>query len=221
MAQFTPNTGTLLDAGNDIGTTNSGLSTQIIIKVGSTAVGALQRLSVAQARPLERIKEIGTDGVIEIVPNGPTTFELTATRIVFDQIRLPEAFLRGFRFINAQRIPFDIEVLDLSGIKTVGALNLTTPSGTDGIVSMTYKNCWFASYTTPYAADTYLISEEATIWCETAYVTDPKTSPNYDANGPRALRAQTDSAAIETTVNQGARRGSMDVSGLLNSVFRT
>src|SRR5271157_1655295 len=99
---------------------HTGLSTQIVIKVSGVPVGALQNLTVNQARPLERIKEIGTDGCIEIVPSGITTFELTASRIVFDEVRLPEAFLRGFRFINAQRLPFDIEIYDLSAITPAG-----------------------------------------------------------------------------------------------------
>lgn len=84
-----PNTGSNINDGHR---TSSGLSTQIIIKVSNNPVGALQQLSVAQNRPLQRIQEIGTDGVIEIVPNSATTFELTANRIVFDQLRLPESF---------------------------------------------------------------------------------------------------------------------------------
>ncbi len=195
----------------------TGLSTQIIIKVSGAPVGALQRLTVNQARPLERIKEIGTDGVIEIVPNGPTTFELTASRIVFDQLRMPEAFSRGFRFINSQRLPFDIEVLDLSGIQTPGADINASP---EGIVVMTYKNCWFTSYSTPYTADNYVITEEANLWCETAFLSMPTGEfdiPN--SGGLRGLEAQTDTANIERAINQGARRGSLDVTGLVNSIF--
>ena len=98
MADF-PNTQTNIEAGPR---TNSGLSTQIIIKVFNSPVGALQNLQVTQNRGLARIVEVGTDGVIEIVPNKATEYELSATRIVFDQLRLPEAFSRGFRFIASQ-----------------------------------------------------------------------------------------------------------------------
>ena len=217
LAQQFPNTSTVLDpvVNPASGVTNTGLSTQIIIKVASTAVGALQRLTVNQNRPLERIKEIGTDGVIEIVPMGPTTFELTADRIVFDQIRLPEAFSRGFRFIDAQRIPFDIEIIDLSSV-TQPATNLN--SNPSGMVTMTYKNCWFQTYSTPYTADNYIITETSTIWCETAYLVQP-TDIIPNSGGPRGIVAQTDTANIEYAVNTGERRGSMDVTGLLNSVF--
>lgn len=218
ISQPYPNTGTYFNKGGDpVGNTNSGLSTQIIIKVNSTPVGALQKLTVAQARPLERISEIGTDGVIEIVPKGPTTFDLTATRLVFDQVRLPEAFARAFRFINAQRLPFDIEIMDLSGVTDPGA----ALDSAAGIVTMTYKNCWFTSYSTPYAADNYLITEDATMWCETAYINNIDGVPN--TSGARTIPAQTDNKGIETDVNKGSsqRRGSMDVSGLLNSVFKS
>ena len=212
IMQNFPNTGSAVGVMQP----NTGLSTQIIIKVSGVAVGALQRLNVTQTRPLERIKEVGTDGVIEIVPNGPTTFELTASRIVFDQVRLPEAFLRGFRFINAQRLPFDIEILDLSGVKTPGA----DISSNSSIVVMTYKNCWFTSYTTPYTVDNYVITEEASLWCETGYVSSPSAEfdiPN--SGGMRGLEAQTDTEHIERAVNQGGRRGSLDVAGLTASIF--
>jgi len=212
IQQSFPNTGSAVG----IFQPNTGLSTQIIIKVAGTHVGALQKLTVTQNRPLERVKEVGTDGVIEIVPNGPTTFELSATRIVFDQVRLPEAFLRGFRFINSQRLPFDIEVIDLSGVTDPGG----DISSSSSIVTMTYKNCWFTSYTTPYTVDNYVITEDATMWCETGFLSSPAGEfdiPN--GGGLRGLKAQTDTKTIERAVNQGGRRGSMDVAGLTASIF--
>ena len=211
-----PNTGTRVDGHSASGSEqtnalNSSLSTQIIIKVNGEPVGALQRLSVAQNRPLQRIQEIGTDGVIEIVPVNATTFELSADRIVFDQLRLPEAFSRGFKFINSQRLPFDIEIIDLTG--TVP--NTEPASDMTGIASVVYRNCWFTRYDTPYAADNYIITETAQIWCETGYVVEP---------GPqdiRAIAAETDTAGIEAFTNTGGRRGSFDASGLVKSVFNT
>ena len=214
MATIT-NTGSQMDQGQ----TNSGLSTQIVIKVnnGKTTIGALQRFDVRQNRPLYRVKEIGTDGVIEIVPQSATEFEITASRVVFDQLRLPESLSRGFRFINAQRVPFDIEVYDISSV--------TTPNdagGTDskGVVVMTYKNCWFTSYSSPYAADNYVITEEAGIWAETAFVSNMKTTSDFPlSNNIRGITAQTEAARNENSVNIGGRRGSLDASGLFNSLF--
>jgi hypothetical protein len=200
-----PNTGTFINAGNR---TNSGLSTQIIIKVYNSPVGALQNLSVAQNRPLYRIPEIGTDGIIEIVPNAATTYELTANRIVFDQLRLPESFSRGFRFIAAQRVPFDIDVIDISGTDP------NAPDDDSNKVVSTYKNCWFTRYETPYAADNYIITESATIWCETAYLVQIGRDGSL-----RPVERQTDNAGIEADVNYGNRRGSLDAAGLVNSLF--
>jgi len=200
-----PNTGSFIEAGNR---TNSGLSTQIIIKVYNSPVGALQNLAVAQNRPLQRIQEIGTDGVIEIVPNGATTYELTANRVVFDQLRLPESFSRGFRFIAAQRVPFDIDIIDVSGTDP------NTPDDDSNKVVMTYKNCWFTRYETPYAADNYIITESATMWCETAYLVQIGRDGSL-----RPVDRQVDNAGIEADVNFGNRRGSLDATGLVNSLF--
>jgi hypothetical protein len=200
-----PNTGTNINAGHR---TNSGLSTQIIIKVYNSPVGALQNLSVTQTRGLQRISEIGTDGVIEIVPNSATQYELTASRIVFDQLRLPESFSRGFRFIAAQRIPFDIDIIDISGTDP------NTPDDDSNKVVMTYKNCWFTRYETPYAADNYIITESATMWCETAYLVQVGRDGSL-----RPVDRQVDSAGVEAEVNSGRRLGSLDAAGLIQSLF--
>ena len=216
-----PNTGTSV-GGHDMSGShqdnaiNSTLSTQIIIEVDNTPIGALQRLAVSQNRPLQRIQEVGTDGVVEIVPIGATTFELTVDRIVFDQLRLPESFKRGFRFINSQRLPFDILVIDFSATEADAKIDSI------GNVAMTYRNCWFTRYDTPYAADNYIITETATIWCETAFISYPESAGNNaipNSGGIRGIEPQTDGASIESAVNWGNRRGSMDASGLVKSVF--
>lgn len=215
MPTVFPNTGSQIErtgAGTQ-GQTTTGLSTQIIIKVNGVAVGALQSLSVAQTRGLERVREIGVDGVIEIVPNRATEYVITANRIVFDALRLPEAFSRGFRFIAAQRIPFDIEIYDMGSMDP----NVSANEKSQGIVVMTYKNCWFTEYTTPYNADNYIITETSTIWAETAFVTFP--AEEYPEH-LRSFEYQTDkNAGVEKEVNFGHRRGALDASGIIKSVF--
>lgn len=205
--KFTPNTGSQLDQGR----TNSSLSTQIIVRVDKTPVGALQTLTVSQNRGLFRVPEIGTDGFIEIVPNRGTEITLSTGRIVFDQLRLPEAFSRGFRFIAAQRIAFDIDIYDITSVATPGA----APSNSNGSVVMCYKNCWFTRYDTPYTADNYLITETAELWAETAFITNLSASPKNS----RGVIAQTDKQGIERKVNLGGHRGSLDYSGLFNSIW--
>jgi len=205
-----PNTGTLFDGQR----TNSGLSTQIIVKVNNTAVGALQNFTVNQARPLKRINEIGTDGNIEIVPQSSPTYDLNITRIVFDQLRVSEAFSRAFRFIGAQRIPFDIEVFDMQ------ATPVDDPSGSN-LVVMTFKNCWFTSMSTPYGVDDYTVLETATIWAETAFVSNPGIALNENGipDNRRGLIPQVAQEGIENSTNTGNRRGSLDAAGILNSLF--
>lgn len=206
-----PNTGSTINrgeqAGSGEGRTSTGLSTQIVVKINNVAVGALQNLSINQQRGLARINEIGHDGVIEIVPNASTTFDLEATRIVFDQLRLPEAFSRSFRFINAQRVPFDIEIFDIG--------NAADPDSEEGVVVMKFIGCWFARYTTPYAADNFVISETATIQAETGQLVRPNSIPP----NLRGLAAQLDNHGIEQDVNQGKRRGGVDAAGIINAFF--
>lgn len=215
MATF-PNTESTILRGTDNaeGRTSTGLSTQIIIKVANQPVGALQSLNVTQNRPLQRVNEIGTDGNVEIVPLSSTTYELAATRVVFDQLRLPEAFSRSFRFIGAQRIPFDIEIFDLNN---ADEQNAAVDAGSSGIVVMKYVNCWFTNYVTPYAAENYLITETATIWAETGFVSSGGSPPP----NLRSLTSQTDNTAgIERAVNTGDRRGGVDAAGIINAVFQ-
>lgn len=214
---FPLNTGTTLDANDGSPRTASTLSTQIIIKVGNNPVGALQSLSVTQNRGLERIKEIGTDGIIEIVPREATTYELRITRVVFDLLRMPEAFSRGFRFIAGQRMPFDIEIFDVSNADENAALGDDLASDAK-IVGMTYRNCWFSSYETPYQADNYVITETATIWAESAFVGSGLGSGNTPES-IRGLESQTDNGGVEGEVNTGGRLGSMSAAGLVNSIF--
>lgn len=215
MATF-PNTESTILRGTDNaeGRTSTGLSTQIIIKVNNQPVGALQNLTVTQTRPLMRVNEIGTDGNIEIVPQGSTTYDIAATRIMFDQLRLPEAFSRSFRFIGAQRIPFDIEIFDLNN---ADEQNAAVDAGSSGIIVMKYVNCWFQNYVTPYVAENYLITETATIWAETGFVSSGGSPPP----NLRSLAAQTDATAgIESAVNTGQRRGGVDAAGIINAIFQ-
>ena len=44
---------------------STGLSTQILVKVGTETVGAIQKLSIAHSRNLNRVKELGLDGILE------------------------------------------------------------------------------------------------------------------------------------------------------------
>lgn len=200
-ATFQPNTGTELGQGR----TNSGLSTQIIIKIDGNAVGAIQELTVSQDRSLAEVGEVGTDGLIEVVPNGPTKYSIRVSRMVFDQMRLPEAFSRAFRFIAAQRVPFDIDVIDRT-------------AGGEPVV-MTYKNCWFSRMETPYRQNDYLITESADLKCETAYISSG-TPTNARGIGPNETMYSGDPLGVERSVNTGGRRGSLDAANLFADLYK-
>ncbi|MDX1372946.1 MAG: hypothetical protein R3321_10770 [Nitrososphaeraceae archaeon] len=191
MAEF-PQTGTILNS-----QTHTLLSTQIIIKVGAIAVGAIQSFTARQTRANRAIPEVGTDGIIERVPNRATEVTLSVRRVAFDRLRMTEAFGRGFINIQAQRIPFDIEVHE----------NFKEESGQVYI----YHNCWFTSLNTPYNADDYVVVEDAEIAAEFVSSLFPVDG------GERGIPFQVD--PIEASSDIGQRRGSLDSAGLIDAAF--
>jgi hypothetical protein len=158
---------------------NSSLSTQISIKVGSTTVGAIQKLSITQNRELWRHEEIGTEGVVEIHPKGAAKIEIIVDRIVFDGMRLPEAFARGFVNLQSQRVPFDIHIIDKSEMKSSG----------DALVHV-LNNCWFRQYNPQFRSDSFIISESAQIWCE--YITTTQNGISAVYGGLRGISYEYD-----------------------------
>jgi hypothetical protein len=199
MSEY-PATGSTLTSG-----ISTGLSTQIVIKVGSDTVGAVQTLTVNQTRNLIRVTEIGLDGTLEIVPQQRAEVTINVTRVVFDRLRLPEAFARGFLNIKAQRLPFDILIID----RTLGA--------DDNAVTHSYVNCWFQNYTTPYNTDNYIISETGAIWAEDVS-SRFGASANAAQGGARDMKPQIET--IERAADIGQRRGTMDAPGLVTAAFQ-
>jgi hypothetical protein len=194
-----PNSGSTLKS-----SISAGLSTQIVVKVGSDTVGALQALEVRQNRPLTRLVELGLDGTLEIVPTQRAEVTLTVRRIVFDRLRIAEAFERGYLNIKSQRLPFDILVID--------------QSGGDGQNAIThhYVNCWFQDMSTPYNADNYIITETATLWAEDVN-SRLGSSANAAQGGARDMKPQIE--AIEREADIGGRRGTLDAPGLVTAAF--
>ena len=198
MAEY-PKTGSTLQS-----SISAGLSTQIVVKVGSDTVGALQSLEVRQNRPLTRIVELGLDGTLEIVPTQRAEVTLSVRRVVFDRLRLPEAFERGFLNIKSQRLPFDILVIDQTG------------GDNELAVTHHYNHCWFQDYATPYGADNYLITETATIWAEDVS-SRLGASANAAQGGARDMKPQIEE--IERDADIGNRRGTLDAPGLITAAF--
>jgi len=206
-----PNTGTILDSAAITGAkTRTGLSTQIIVYVNGEPVGAIQSFQETQARTNKRISEVGTDGVIEIVPQAPATVSLVVQRIVFDGLSLPESFSRGFKNIHAQRIPFNIIVIDkFTGVDK------------DAVVT-TYHNCWFNNLSKTFQVTDYTIVENANIDCE--YVSSTRANEavaeSQGVQGAREIPSR-DTDTIEQAADAGksGRRGALDFPGLISAAY--
>ncbi len=202
MATY-PNTGSILDS-----TVHTALSTQIIILVNNEPVGAVQSFGETQSRTNIMIKEVGTDGVIEIVPQTAAEITLNVDRIVYDGLSITEAFARGFRNIQAQRIPFDIVVIDqFSG------------TGDDAVIT-TYHGCWFNSISKSYNVNDYVITENCGIDVEfvsTIRGGDAIALSQGVGGGRQNAGIQVDS--VELDADTGLRRGSLDAAGLISAAF--
>jgi len=176
----------------------AGLSTQIVIKVDGGdgemhVVGGIQKMTYNQTRPLAPLSEVGTDGLVGIVPNGAAIHKLTINRMVFDFQRLTQSLQREYRHIHSQRKPFDIVVTDYNpylGQESPAEMNdLDDPAGGGNrplslsgevgnqtealqpteIVETVFHNCWFESSSINFDNNSYQIIEDAGIQCEHVY----------------------------------------------------
>jgi hypothetical protein len=197
-----PKTGSILDS-----TTRTALSTQILILVNNEPVGAVQSFEESQQRQVKRILEVGTDGTVEAVPERPAEISLSVSRIVFDGLSLTEAFSRGFRNIQAQRIPFDIVVIDQY-----------TGTDNDAVIT-TYENCWFNSIRKSYTAESFTITENAEITVEAIRTIrgGEAVALSQGTGGGRQIPVQLDE--VELLADSGARRGALDFPGLISAAF--
>ncbi len=202
MAAY-PNTGSILNS-----KIHTALSTQIIIMCEGNSIGAIKSFSENQSRSNTRITEVGTDGTIEIVPTAPVDISLDLDRTVFDGLSLPEAFARGFRNIQSQRIPFDIVVIDqFSG------------TGDDAVIT-TYHNCWFKSLSKSYSSDDYVIVERASVDVESISTIrgGEAVAKSQGVGGGRQI-ANVQFDDIETQADSGLRLGGLDFGGLINAAY--
>jgi len=211
-----PNSGSTVSQNR--ASTVTGLSSQIIIKVQDFTVGAIQELRINQNKPLKRYNEIGTDGVIEIVPASPAAVNITVSRVVFDGMSLPESFARAFMNIQAQRLPFNIDIFDMQG--KIDTLSLGPGIGTGLAQGMSIDrgvrvdipplvkrlhNCWFTSLSTPIMANNFIITESAEIWSEYITTFIPAQDKSLRPAWP-GQRANIDT--IEKETDTSGRRGS-------------
>jgi len=142
----------LTDEGRN--TTRTAVSTQIIIQVDGNPIGAIKSLSINEDRDIASISEIGTDGIIDSVPKSSTKVSGDCERTRFDGLRIASAFSRGFVHVSAQRIPFDIVIMDIFAADEddSGSFN-----DSDSVVTTVIKNVWIKSIKTKFSSDEFVI----------------------------------------------------------------
>lgn len=197
------NTGSTLVTPEGYNKTSTGLSTNIIIKVAGTAVGAIQNISITETRSIKPVPEVGTDGFIDSAPNSSTSITVNCTRIRFDRLRVAQAFGRGFIHAAAQRYPFDIDIYDNQ-----------SDADSNRIIT-TIKNCWINNINYSYSSTDWIISETMNCNAETIYSVTMGTLDNVSTIKPaRSINPFIDQ--IEQAADVGKRRGSLDAPGLID-----
>jgi len=184
-----PKTGSPLVGKDGKNITSAALSTNILIKVGTLAVGAIQSINVTEQRSVSPIAELGTDGIIDSAPQSSTKITGGCKRIRFDKKRIAQAFGRDFVHVQSQRKPFDIDIID-------------TWLGEEGDRSVitTIKNVWITQISYNYASDNWIISDDMQWQAETIYT-------HYSGNAESLSRNTGD--AMEYLADNGKYRGSM------------
>lgn len=222
MAQAA-NTNSTLTALNDLNKTSTAISTNIIIMVNNTAVGAIQSMAISEKRGIKMIDEVGTDGHIDSVPNVSTNITGTCQRVRFDRLRIAEAFSRGFVHVASQVYPFDIVILDKQ----------KRAQGSQ--ISTVIKNVWISGIDYTYQANDWVITDSMTWEAETIFsVLGGGSSPFGSGGTPVAQGGERgdvqhvinfgytngDTSNIEQLVDTGSggRRGSLDAAGLIDIV---
>lgn len=205
------NTGSILD-NNGVNRTGTSLSTNIVIEVNGVPVGAIQEISIQEARQIKAIDEVGHDGHIDSVPQASTNITGTCQRIRFDQMRIGEAFNRGFVHIQAQRLPFDIIVHDeFSDVN----------QDDSGTIITTIKNVWINQISYAYRASDFTIVDTMNWQAETIY----STLGNSSRNVIGTVNARGDNIQFlnphERAADRGDRRGALDVPGLIAAFNET
>lgn len=204
MAILPLTTGSIIDGPNGRDSTRTGLSTNIVIKVGSTAVGAIQSLSVRENRSVLMIDEVGTDGHIDSVPNKSAEFSGECRRIRYDRLRATEAFGRDFLHVHAQRIPFDIDIYDnYNG------------DGSNAIIT-TIRNVWITSISYAYQTSDFVIVDDVSFVAEAMYSTlNGGNAATGGERGNQILQIN----STEQAADVGSLRGTLSVPGLLSDFF--
>jgi len=220
-----PNTQSTLSLNNGVNKTSTAISTNIIILVNDTPVGAVQSLAINEKRQIKMVDEVGTDGHVDSVPNSSTNITGSCKRIRFDRLRITEAFSRGFLHIASQVYPFDIVILDKQ----------KRDQGSQ--ISTVIKNVWISGLDYSYEVSDWIITDNMTWEAETIFsvlnggsssipggvpaAVGGERGIKHMGSGPNGTVSITSGDGItniEQLVDTGSsgRRGSLDAAGLID-----
>jgi len=200
------NTGTHLSDAHGNNRTATHLSTNIIIVVDGNPIGAIQTLDISEERGggIKMIDELGTDGHIDSSPHQSTNYSITCQRVRFDNMRISEAFSRGFLHVKSQRIPFDIEIHDRFANADAGKAIITV-----------LKNVWISKIGSVLSATDWIITDTMNASAEDIYsVLNDNNVAQSTANG-RAHEIILN--PFEQEADMGGQRGALDAAGLLDA----
>lgn len=214
------NTQSTLTVPNGVNKTSTSISTNIIIMVNNTPVGAIKTMNIKEARNVKMIDEVGTDGHIDSVPTASTDISGQCARIRFDRLRIAEAFSRGFVHVASQAYPFDIVILDKQ----------KRDQGSQ--ISTVIKNVWITDIDYTYSSDDWIITDNMTWKAETIFsilnngssqavaVGGERGIPHMGSgpNGTVNMISGDGIVNIEQLTDTGSngRRGSLDAAGLID-----
>jgi hypothetical protein len=210
----TPNTGSQWLAGG-ANSTRTALSTNIIIQVSGTPVGAVSKLTINENRGIQMIDEVGTDGHIDSAPNKSTDIEGSCSRTRFDGLRIAAAFSRGFVHVHAQRTPFDIVILDIfaADANNTGLASLNKAN----LITTVIKNVWISKIGYSYNAGDFIITEDLDWKAETIYSYVGQNQPAFQGtDASRQVGAIYN--VFEKEADIGNRRGALDGPGLIREI---
>lgn len=182
--------------------TRTSLSTNIIIKIGNNPVGAVQKLDITESRQITMIDEVGTDGHIDGAPTKSTTISGNCSRIRFNRMRIAEAFSRGFLHAHAQRIPFNIDIIE------------KWSNDDNASIVTTLTGVWINKISYSFGSSDFIITDDMSF--EAQAISSMMANTNAARGGTTNMPLQIDT--IERTADVGLRRGSMD-SDYLNAFF--
>jgi hypothetical protein len=198
-----PNTNSTLSLPDGRNKTSTAISTNIIILVNNTPVGAVQSLAITERRQIKMIDEVGTDGHVDSVPNQSTNVTGTCQRIRFDRLRITEAFSRGFVHAKSQQYPFDIVILDKQ----------KRDQGSQ--ISTIIKNVWIGELSYTYQVSDWVITDSMN-WEAEDIFSILNNGSNVPVSVGGELGIKHANIPVEALADTGARRGSLDGAGLID-----